>query len=236
MATHARVNSYPVASASSSERAAFIRRTYLHLAGAVAGFITLETFLIQSPLAEAMMRLINSNRYGWFMLLGAFMLTGWMARSLASSVDSAAAQYAGLALYVVAEAVIFVPILYIAVFHCSKDVLPNAAILTGLLFAGLTTVAFTTRKDFSFLGGILTMGGFIALGLIVCSIIFGFSLGLIFSGLMVGLASGAILYDTSKIIRNYRTDQHVAAALQLFASVALLFWYILRIFMRLQRR
>ena len=232
MAVYEGSRSYPVASAESGERTAFIRRTYLHLAGAVAGFVTLEAFLLQSPFAESFMRLIGTSRYGWMMVLGAFMLTGWMARGLAHSVDNVAAQYIGFGLYVIAEAIIFVPILYIAVFHCSKSVLPNAAIMTGLLFAGLTAVAFTTGRDFSFLRGIITMGGFIALGLIICSMVFGFSLGLIFSGLMVGLASAAILYDTSKIIRNYRTDQHVAAALELFASVALLFWYILRIFMR----
>lgn len=48
---------------------------------------------------------------------------------------------------------------------------------------------------------------------------------------MVALACGFIIYDTSNIIHHYGTDQHVSAALQLFASVALLFWYVLRIFM-----
>jgi FtsH-binding integral membrane protein len=46
---------------------------------------------------------------------------------------------------------------------------------------------------------------------------------------MVAFAGGAILYDTSNILHRYNTNQHVAAALSLFASVALLFWYILRI-------
>jgi FtsH-binding integral membrane protein len=115
-------------------------------------------------------------------------------------------------------------------------VLPIAGILTLLLFAGLTAVVFTTRKDFSFMGSILKIGGFIAIGLIVCGAIFGFELGLVFSGAMVLLAGGAILYDTSKILLHYRTDQHVGAALELFASVALLFWYVLRIVMSLTRR
>jgi FtsH-binding integral membrane protein len=47
---------------------------------------------------------------------------------------------------------------------------------------------------------------------------------------MVAFAGAAILYDTSNILHRYRTDQHVAASLSLFASVALLFWYILSIF------
>jgi FtsH-binding integral membrane protein len=75
------------------------------------------------------------------------------------------------------------------------------------------------------------VGGFVALGIIVVSMIFGFNLGTIFAGAMALFASVAILYNTSNIIHHYRTDQYVSAALSLFASVALLFWYILRIFM-----
>ncbi len=225
-----------VAQVQPDERAVFIRRTYAHLAGAIAAFVGLEAVLLKSVLATAMIKFISANQYGWLMILGAFILVGWLARSLASNVRSTTAQYAGLAGYVVAEAIIFVPILYLAAFYSSPSVLPNAAILTGLLFAGLTTVAFTTRKDFSFLRGILTIAGFVALGLIVCGTVFGFGLGLLFSVAMVGLASAAILYDTSKIIHHYQPDRYVAASLELFASVALLFWYVLRIVMSLSRR
>ena len=53
--------------------------------------------------------------------------------------------------------------------------------------------------------------------------------------LLLGSPVAEILYDTSKIIHSYNPDQHVAAALELFASVALPFWYILRILMRARR-
>ncbi len=236
MDTHPLTVGFPAAQAQADARATFIRRTYLHLAGAVGAFVIIEVLLLRSALPGLMLRFIGGNAYGWLMVLGAFMLTGWMARSLAASLVSVQMQYLGLGLYVLAEAVIFVPILYLAVFYSSPEVLPTAALLTGLLFAGLTAVAFTTRTDFSFLRGILTIGGFVALGAIVGGVIFGFGLGLFFSVAMVGLASAAILYDTSKILHHYSTDQHVAASLELFASVALLFWYILRIMMRLSRR
>ena len=52
---------------------------------------------------------------------------------------------------------------------------------------------------------------------------------LLFCGALVILACGFILYDTSNVLHHYRTDQHVGAALELFASLALLFYYILRI-------
>lgn len=214
-----------------TERATFIRKTYAHLAGALLLFVLLEAYLIRSPLAEAMLNFISSSNYAWLGILGAFMLCGWLARGLACSSASVGTQYIGLTLYVIAEAVIFVPLIYMAAFYSSPEVLPTAGILTLLLFGGLTAVVFTTRKDFSFLGSILTVGGFIAFGLIICGAIFGYNLGLAFSAAMVLLASGAILYDTSKILHDYRTDQYVGAALSLFASVALLFWYILRIVM-----
>ena len=134
-----------------------------------------------------------------------------------------------------AKPVIFAPLVYMGLRMSSPDGLPIAAILTGLLFVGLTLVAFTTRADFSFLRGFITIGGFIAIGLIVCGAIFGFNLGLFFSVAMVGLAGAAILYSTSNIMHHYSPTQHVAASLELFASIALLFWYVLRIVMVMRR-
>jgi FtsH-binding integral membrane protein len=170
------------------------------------------------------------------MVLGGFVLIGWLARAFAANVTSKPAQYAGLGLYVVGEAVIFAPLILLAlVVSDSGDILIQAALLTAALFTGLTAVVFITGKDFSFLRTFLVVGGMIAVGLIVTGTIFGFDLGLAFSAGMIVLACGAILYDTSKIIHNFDTDQHVAAALELFASVALLLWYIIRILLRARR-
>ncbi|MBD3422268.1 MAG: permease [Chitinivibrionales bacterium] len=233
----AEAQKFTVADAQPDERAMFIRKTYTHLAGAVAAFVVVEYFLLTSPIPALMTRFIAGNSIGWLAFLGVFMLSGWLARSMAANQKSEQMQYLGLGIYVVAEAFIFAPILYFATAVMQDPtIIPNAAIITGFLFAGLTAVVFTTRKDFSFLGSILTIGGFIALGLIVASAIIGFNLGLLFSGVMVLFAGGAILYDTSKVLHHYRTDQHVGASLELFASVALLFWYVLRIVMSFSRR
>ncbi|MGK7909976.1 MAG: Bax inhibitor-1 family protein [Synechococcus sp.] len=220
---------------SPSARAEFIRKTYAHLAGAVAAFLVLEWLFFQLGIAESLFLLVASSQYAWLAILGGFMVLGWIARGLASRSDDINLQYAGLGLYVVGESLIFAPLLYIASYYSDPTVLPTAAILTLLMFAGLTTIAFTTRKDFSFLGGVLKLTGFVALGLIVCSIVFNFTLGLVFSVGMVAFASAAILYDTSKVMRHYQPHQYVAASLQLFASVALLFWYVLQIVMRARR-
>ncbi len=220
----------PAASEQESVRAEFIRKTYQHLAFAILGFVGLEYLLLTSSLAPALMSLMVGSKFSWLIVLGAFMGVSYVADKWARSSTSRRQQYMGLVLYVVAQAIIFVPLLYIAS-RIAPNVIPLAGIYTLLLFGGLTFTAFTTRKDFSFLGGILSIGGFVALGFIVMSIIFGFNLGLFFSLVMILFATGAILYDTSNIIHHYRTDQYVAASLSLFASVALLFWYIVRFLM-----
>jgi FtsH-binding integral membrane protein len=218
------------------ERAEFIRKTYTHLAGAVGLFIAIETFLIQSGIAASITQVLTGSRYSWLAILAGFSILGWMSRSLAGRAESVSLQYGGLGLYVVAEAFLFAPLIYIASSMYDPNIIPIAGILTSLMFAGLTAVAFTTGKDFTFLGGALKIGGFVALGAIICSAIFGFQLGLFFSVLMVGFAMAAILYDTSKIMYHFTKDQYVAASLELFASVALLFWYVLRILMSLSSR
>ncbi len=107
----------------------------------------------------------------------------------------------------------------------------SAATITLIAFTGLTAVAFLSRKDFSFLGGILRWAGVLALVAIVGGLLFGFHLGTWFSVAMVGFAGAAILYDTSNVLRVFPEDRYVAAALELFASVALMFWYVLRLVM-----
>ena len=154
----------------------------------------------------------------------------WLAQSWATSETSKYMQYMGLILFTVAEAIIFLPLLFMASIYGGMDVFVNAGVVTLGLFLGLTAVVFITRKDFSFLGPILAIGGFVALGFIVSGIVFGFSLGNIFAFAMVAFAGGAILYETSNMLHRYRTDQYVAASLGLFASVALLFYYIVMIF------
>ena len=111
------------------------------------------------------------------------------------------------------------------------ELLNQAAIVTLSLFSGLTAVVFVTKKDFSFLKSALTIGFFIAIGLIIAGALFGFDLGLWFSVGMCLLAAGAILYQTSNLIKNYTNEQYIPAAIGLFASLMLLFWYVIQIFL-----
>jgi len=222
----------PAAQAAPVERAAFIRRTYTLLALAIAAFIAVEAVFFVTGIAQLVATLIFSiGGLGWLAVLGCFMLISYLAEKWAVSDTSAATQYFGLAVFVFAEALIFIPLLYIAAYASGDPgVILKAGVVSIGLFLGVTMTVFLTRTDFSWLGPILSIGGFAALGFIVASALFGFSLGNVFAFIMVAFAGSTILYQTSNVLHRFNTKQHVAAALTLFASVALLFWYILQIF------
>ncbi len=225
------------ARAETNERVDFIKKTYLHLLGAVLAFCGLEAVYLNSSIAgDVMQRMVASGNIALIVAFFLFIGCSALARSWANNSTSVGMQYAGLALYVVVQSLIFIPILYYAKHFAGPDVIPTAALITLLLFAALTIAVFTTGKDFSFLRTGLFVLGMAAFGLIICSWIFGFSLGILFTVLVIALACGYILYDTSNVLHHYRIGQHVAASLALFASVALLFMYVLRFVMEMQRR
>jgi FtsH-binding integral membrane protein len=218
----------PVIELNENSRGRFISRTYNHLFVAIAAFTLIEVFLFKTGLAEKITQALLG--VSWLFVLGGFMVLSWLATRAAHTATSKAAQYAALAGYVVGQAIIFVPLLYIANVR-APGAITSAAAVTFVAFVGLTLVVFFIRKDFSFLRSLLMWGGIIALVLIGAGAIFGFQLGTFFSVAMVALAGGAILYDTSNVLHHYPEDRYVAAALQLFASVALMLWYVLRLFM-----
>ncbi len=212
-------------------RARFIFLTYLHLVGAILTFTCVEMAIFTSGAAQGITNTLMSLPGGWLVVIGGFVLVSWFATRLAHNVESKALQYAALAMFVGAEAIIFVPLLYMANQYYS-GVIGIAAAFTIVAFIGLTGIVFVTRKDFSFLRGLLMWIGLCAMVAIVLSLIMGFTLGPWFSALMVCFAGAAILYDTSKILHHYPRDRYVGASLELFASVAMMFWYVLRLFMQ----
>lgn len=231
MENHPVSNSPMVSQLHDEARVVFYKKTYAHLAGAVLLFILVETLFFQID-AIVNFALSLTGGFSWLLLLGGFMLVTNYAEKMAMSSTNTNMHYAGLVLYVVAEAFIFIPLIFIAIMVAEEgafDILNQAAILTLCLFTGLSAIVFLTKKDFSFLQSALTLGGFIAIGLIIAGTLFGFNLGLWFSVGMVVLASGSILYQTSNMIHKYQENQYVAASLGLFASLMLLFWYILSI-------
>ncbi|MCL6293822.1 Bax inhibitor-1/YccA family protein [Jejuia spongiicola] len=221
-----------VSELSDVDKVAFYKKTYSHVAGGVLVFILFEYLLLQSDTIVDFM-LSMTDGYKWLIMLGGFMFITNYAEKMTLKTPDRNTQYLAFGLYILAEAFIFVPLIYIAAFYMDSgpEILNQAAIVTLALFTGLSAIVFVTKKDFSFLKSGLTIGFFIAIGLIIAGTLFGFNLGLWFSVGMCLLAGGSILYQTSNLVNKYSIDQYVPAALGLFASLMLLFWYVLSIFL-----
>lgn len=225
-----------VASRPVDERMAFIRRTYLTLTLAIISLIGVEALLLQSLKTEAGMQFFGqmfASPISLIVVLALFIGGGFLARYMARATMAPPVKYLGLALYVGLQAVIMLPLLYVASVRFGTSIISEAALLTFVVFAGLTLTVFLTKKDFSFLGGIISIASWSLLGILLVAILIpgSFGVGLWFSFAVVALAAAAILYSTSNVLHHYHPSEHVGAALELFADVALLFYHILRILM-----
>ena len=219
----------PVSSLSVESRSEFIWKCYAHVVGAILAFAGVEVYLFSSGIADRIaIPMLNS----WMMVIIAFIAVSWGATHLAHRLESVAQQYAAFAVFIVAESLIFAPMLWMAMqMDPSGSMIESAGTVTLFGCGALIATVMITRKDFSFLRGILVWGFFVVLGLIAFSMIFGWNLGTWFSVGMIGFAGIAVLYDTSNIMHHYPQDKYVAASMALFASIAMMFWYILRLFM-----
>lgn len=231
MATYA--TTVPVIQTDEATRNRFLVQVYQHLALAVMAFIGFEYLLFATGIAERLFDFffVSGGGMSWLLLLGGFMIVSWITSQAAYNLGNPSAQYAGLFGLAAAEAVIFAPFLYY-VFSYRQDTgsVVMAAITTLVGFAALTVVAMVTRKDLSFLRPLLIWGGVAAIGLIIAAVVFGFNLGAVFSVAMIGLAGASILYQTQTIIRQYPAGAYVGAAVSLFGSLMMMFWYVLRLF------
>jgi hypothetical protein len=224
----------PVATLDEATRSEFLTRVYQHLLAAVVAFVAFEALLINLGIAREIYELISGGGGRWLIVLGGFMVVNWLATNAAHDILNPSRQYAGLFGMAAGEALIFAPFLHY-VFEVEgggTTTVLAAAVITAIGFAGLSAVALVTRADLSFLRPILLWTGVCALVLIVGALLFGFELGVWFSVAMIALAGGSILYQTQTIMRRYPAEAYVGAAVQLFASVMLLFWYVLRLLSR----
>lgn len=219
-------------SATMAERAAFIQKVYVHVGVALLGLAAGCALLLNYVPDQVLMTIFGRGNFGFLFILLGFMGITWLAQRWAQSDMSPGMQYLGLALYVAAESVILWPLLWMCTnIPVFEGILGQAVVLTLTMAVGLTVAVLMTGKDFSFLRTGITIGSFLAFGVVIAAILFGVSLGLWFSLAMIGLMSACILYQTSQVLYHYRTDQYVAAALVVFASIATLFFYVLRALM-----
>jgi hypothetical protein len=250
-----------VATIGVSDRVAFLRKTYLHLGFALVAFAAITGGMMKfaTSVSWGFSKWALQGRWNWILVLVLFMVVGYVAERLARSNSSRGLQYGGLGLAVVAEAILLQPLIWVLMIRFGNvsdaahlvsvksagvplvdmsgmagQILMEAIVITLTIFVGLTLVVFVTKKDFSFLRGVLVICSFAALGVILASAIFGFHLGAIFCGLMILLMSGYILYQTSVIMKEFPPTAFVAAALMLFSTIATLFWYVLQMVMSLR--
>lgn len=239
-------NPFVVADAAPSDRAAFYRRTYAHVALAIGAWAVLLALYFTTGIANGIASVFFGA--GMIGILAVMLGLGFLAsfaQRLAFTGQSRATQYGGLSLAVLAESILFVPLIFLvvmktaqegfegkeAVYEAMRTVFMPSLLTTGLLVGGLTASVFMTKTDFSFLRTAVTVGLFVALGVIVCAAIFGITLGFWFSLAMVVLMAGCILWETSELKHRVSPDQHVGAATMLFISFMTMLWYVIRLFM-----
>jgi hypothetical protein len=243
-----------VATLGVSDRVAFLRKTYLLLGVALIAFAAFTGGFIRfMPEASFKFSSWALSGYAWALVLILFMVVGWVSQKLAMSQTSRGLQYFGLGLSVLAWTLLLQPMLWIlmvrfadkgmyidpthpALSHTAASILGQAVVITLAIFVGLTLTVFLSKKDFSFMRGALAIASFATLGVIFASILFGFHLGAIFSGFVILLMAGYILYQTSLVMNYFPPTAYVAASLMLFSTVATLFWYVLRLLMEMNRR
>ncbi len=231
-------NPFIVSEAPASDRVAFFKRTYLHVAGAFAAFGALLYAFFQSGIALSIMKGFGSimgSMGGFGILVVMLMFWGgtYVAQKMAENRASRPSQYLGLGLYVVLEAIIFVPLIVMVAIKTSGnpgEVLIPACAVTAALVVGLTVAVFTMGIDFSFLRVAIVIGSVCALGIILVAAFTDSQLGNWFSIIMILLMATVILYQTQVIKDSCETDQHVLAAFILFSAFVTLLFYVIRLF------
>jgi FtsH-binding integral membrane protein len=218
----------PAGLQSEAVRSAFMGRVYARLVAGVAAFVLIETYLFTSGLAVRITLAVVET--SWLLVLGGFMIVSWLANSIALKATGPGSQWGGYLLLVAANALIFAPMLVLAELQ-----VPGVVAIAGQYAVGafiiLSFIAHRSARDFTWIGASLRWFGVLALAAIVLSVLTGATLGTWFSLAMIGFAGAAILYETQVILREVPPGRETVAAMSLFSSLALLFWYLLRLFM-----
>jgi FtsH-binding integral membrane protein len=114
----------------------------------------------------------------------------------------------------------------------SANPVRDTMIMVMSVFAGITGYVFVTRKDFSWMGSILSMGFFVVMGGCILTFFLDsepFALAVASVGALLSI--GMLLYVTSYIFRNSKMDDAVGDALALLVQLRNLFMFLLRILM-----
>ena len=208
----------PAAHVSVPERMAFLRKIYGLLSisvfmAAAASWMTLGN--------ESFLRTVYSNMLLFIILeFAAIFFTFWARKRETLGLIA-------LFSFTILTGITTAPILLVY----TGATITKAAFLTGLTFAGLSFYTIVSKKDFSFLGGILTVSLIVLIigGLLNAFLFKSSAVSFLYSAAGVFIFSGFILYDTSNILRRYPTDEYISATLTLYLDVLNLFLMLLNL-------
>lgn len=208
------------ATAPLAERVGFIRKVYgLFFVGILFAMVGVG---IGFSFPSIMLAIIEHRWISLFVLIGA--VIGTQAVRLVKGINLLA-----LFGFTTLMGLLLSPLLAVLAINNPKSIVQSGVLTLGI-FGGLTVYAFVSKKDFSFMKGMLTVG----LTVVVLSVILNlfiassaFSFGIAVASLL--LFSGYVLYDTQQIIHRYPTNEYVAGALDLFLDVYNIFLALLRI-------
>lgn len=216
----------PVAGLPKKNRAAFLQLTYLHFVATVIGFAVIEVILLKMKATErAITFMLEAN---WLLILGAFMVVAWLAIRLAHRARALPAQYGALVVFLLAQAVIFAPLLHIAL-TMSPDIVSQASVATLGGFGFVTALVLLIRKEFVFVKALLLWCGLLGASVFVASFLTSLPFHAYIITAVIAAAGVTIFHVTTKILHSYPEDRYVAASLELFASIGLMFWFVLRL-------
>ena len=203
------------------ERVGFIRKTYLHLTAELGAVGLLAWMGTQVPLLQSLALALWSNFIIYF---ACFLGASFITRKLLAGHKPMSAQYLGAGIWVFLLGLLVTPLVMIA----PGAILAQGFVLTLCAFVGITAYVFTTKKDFSYIGGALSMATMILIGIAFLSFFMG-GMGSgfpWFSVLAALLMCGWILYDTSRMLHHRRVGEHVAASVDLLVDFVYLFIHI----------
>ena len=248
-----------VATLGVSDRVTFLRKTYAHLGASLIAYalVTVGMMKYMTDFSLTISGFRGGGLGGALLVFGVFIVGMMGIRRLAVSETSRGLQYLGLGLGIVMYSAISQSIIWYVLIKFGNRmdlmgpdgvraamsakaglVIGEAGVVTLAIFLGLTLTVFITKKDFSFLRGMLSIASFAVIGLGLSAMIFGggVTMSLVYSSLVIVLMAGYILWATSALLTQVRPTQHVGAALMLFTMVITLFIQVLNIMAEMNRR
>ncbi len=235
-------NPYAVAAieAPESARAEFLRSVGLWTAG---GLMIAGATSVFSTAAVALIPALHNQWVSLGIMLGTMFGAQAIGRSAVYS-ESAATRTLAFAGGMALEGVAMGYLLFSAML-VSWNLYANPLVflfqglgLVGLTFVGMIAYLLTGPKNLSMLGGALSAMVLPMIGLMVISFVFPMNgiVGILMSLVFVGMSAGGLLYNLNAVMHTMSTKMVVPAAYHVSMGILVLFWNVVTLLMKLQRR